>query len=86
VPPSHGTYQGLDLEQLDPGDEHQLMFLLEALHHDEEQDVPGPDREPNPRLHVLAHIVIANQLLADDPPESGRRSSGWLALVTAGTT
>lgn len=71
VPPGHGIYQGLDLEQLDPGDEHQLMFLLEARHLDEDQDVPGPDGEPtNPRLHVLAHVVIANQLLADDPPET----------------
>jgi len=71
VPSGHGTYQGLDLEQLDPRDEHQLTLLLEALHFDGGRDVSGLDAEStNPRLHVLAHIVIANQILADDPPET----------------
>jgi Domain of unknown function (DUF1841) len=71
VPPSHGTYQGLDLEQLDPGDEHQLMLLLEALHFGGGRGVPGLDEElTNPELHVLAHVVVANQLLGDDPPET----------------
>ena len=32
VPPGHGTYQGLDLERLDPDDEHERTFLLEAQH------------------------------------------------------
>jgi hypothetical protein len=34
------------------------------------EEMPGPDGEPvNPTLHVALHIMIANQLLADDPPE-----------------
>jgi len=30
VPPGHGTYRGLDLERLDPDDEDERTFLLEA--------------------------------------------------------
>jgi hypothetical protein len=30
VPPGHGSYQGLDLEQLDPDDEDERMLLLEG--------------------------------------------------------
>jgi hypothetical protein len=32
IPPGHGTYQGLDLELLDPADENELTFLIEAQH------------------------------------------------------
>jgi hypothetical protein len=45
VVPGHGSYRGLDVELLDPADEAELMFLIEAMHH-----------------------IVANQLLADDPP------------------
>jgi len=74
VPPGHGTYQGLDLERLDPHDEHELTFLLEAQHLELEEaldsgeEVLNADDEPvNPRLHVMLHVVIANQLLAELP-------------------
>ncbi len=76
APPGHGTYRGLDLELLDPGDENDLTFLVEALHpeleaglrSDEEMIVDG---EPfNPRLHIAMHQVAASQLLADDPPQT----------------
>ena len=77
VPAGHGTYRGLDLEQLDPDDEDERTFLLEAQHLDMEEalkrheEMPGPDGEPiNPTLHVALHGMIANQLLADDPPET----------------
>jgi hypothetical protein len=76
MPSGHGTYRGLDLELLDPGDEGELTFLIEAQHAElgdalrsgEEVTVGG---EPfSPRLHVALHEVVANQLLADDPPET----------------
>ena len=76
MPPGHGTYQGLDLELLDPADENELTFLIEAQHtefqaalrDDEEMIVGG---EPfSPRLHVTMHQIVANQLLADDPPQT----------------
>jgi hypothetical protein len=73
----HGTYQGLDLELLHPDDEHELTLLLEAQHLELEEalesgeEILNAEGEPtNPRLHVMLHVVIANQLLADDPPET----------------
>jgi hypothetical protein len=76
VPPGHGTYQGLDLELLDPADEDELTFLIEARHtefenalrSDEEMIIDG---EPfSPRLHIAMHQVVASQLLVDDPPQT----------------
>jgi hypothetical protein len=70
----HGTYQGLDLELLDPGHEDERAILIEALYpgfmdarHGEE-DVIVNGEPVNARLHVAMHQVVANQLLADDPP------------------
>jgi len=77
VPSGHGTYQGLDLELLNPHDEGELTFLLEAQHLEMEEalesseEILNADGEPmSPRLHVTLHVVVANQLLADDPPET----------------
>jgi hypothetical protein len=76
VPPGHGLYSGMDLELLDPADEEELMFLIEAVH---EESGYGPgsaggvtasDEPFNPRLHVAMHHVVARQILADDPPET----------------
>lgn len=76
VPSGHGIYQGLDLELLNPADEDDLTFLIEAQHpelegalrHDEEMTAGG---EPfSPRLHVTLHQVVASQLLAGDPPQT----------------
>ena len=76
IPPGHGTYQGLDLELLDPDDEDERTFLIEAQHLELEEALQRGEEvtvggEPmNPRLHVTMHLVVANQLLADDPPET----------------
>ena len=77
VPAGHGTYRGLDLELLNPDDEDERTFLLEAQHPELEaalergEEITTADGEPmNPRLHVTLHLVVANQLLADDPPET----------------
>src|SRR5271166_1776770 len=77
VPPGHGSYRGLDLERLDPHDEDERTFLLEAQHLDmaealeRHEEMTGGDGEPfNPQLHVTLHQVVANQILADDPPET----------------
>jgi len=48
VPAGHGSYQGLDLEWLDPADEDERSFLLEALHPDFE-DALRDDEEMVPR-------------------------------------
>ena len=76
IPAPHGTYRGLDLELLDPGDEDDRALLIEAWHPEFADAVHGDgdvivDGEPvNPRLHMAMHQVVANQLVADDPPET----------------
>ena len=76
VPPAHGICQELDLQLLDPGDEDERALLIEALHPEFADALQGEDDviidgEPvNPRLHVAMHQVVANQLLANDPPET----------------
>lgn len=77
APAGHGTYRGLELEQLDPDDEDELTFLLEAQHPEmaealerHEEMVAASGDTINPTLHVLLHVVVAKQLLADDPPET----------------
>jgi hypothetical protein len=71
IPPGHGLYRGMDLELLDPDDDDELMFLIEAMH---EERGPGgvkaSDGPGNPRLHVAMHHVVARQILADDPPKT----------------
>lgn len=76
VPPGHGIYQGLDLGLLDPGNEDDRTFLIEAQHPEfadalrSDADVIVDGEPVNPRLHVAMHQVVANQLLACDPPET----------------
>ena len=90
VPRARGIYQELDLQLLDPGDEDERALLIEALHPEfagalQSEDDVIIDGEPvNPRLHVAMHQVVANQLLANDPPETwqtvqrlARRGYDW---------
>lgn len=67
IPPGHGTYQGLDLELLDPDDENELSFLIEAQH-PELKDALRKDEE----------IVVDGGLSAQGCPANGRhrRHSG----------
>jgi hypothetical protein len=77
VPAGHGSYRELDLELLNLDDEDDRGFLLEAQHPemtgalDRHEEMITASGEPmNPTLHVTLHGVVANQLLADDPPET----------------
>ena len=76
MPPRHGIYPGPDLELLDPSDEDELTFLIEARHTEFEDALRSDeemiaDGEPfSPRLHIAMHQVVASQLLAGDPPET----------------
>lgn len=76
VPAGHGTYQEIDLERLDPDSEDDRSLLIEALHGEFEDALESGDEmtvngEPfSPRLHLSMHQVVANQLIADDPPET----------------
>jgi len=76
LPPAHGTYRGLDLELLNPADEDDRALLIEAWHPEFADAAHGDDdvildgELVNPRLHLAMHEVVANQLLADEPPEA----------------
>lgn len=86
VPPGHGSYRGLGLELLDPTDEAELTFLIEAIHPELADALGSADEvivggEPfSPRLHVAMHQIVANQLLADDPPETWQTVQRLAAL------
>jgi hypothetical protein len=87
VPRAEGIYRGLDMEMVDPYDHNERMFLLEALHPEMEdglerdEDMKGPDGQPiNPALHVTLHQAIADQLLADEPPETWQTVQRLAAL------
>lgn len=61
----------MDLESLDPADEGELTFLIEAAHQGVNPDDMSAVDEPfNPRLHVAMHQVVVNQILGDEPPET----------------
>jgi hypothetical protein len=86
LPPVYGFYRDIDLEDLDPDDEDDRGLLIEALHPEYADALQGDDDvivdgEPvNPRLHVAMHQVVANQLLADDPPETWQTVQRLAAL------
>ena len=75
MPAGHGSYQGIDLELLDPGDESELTLLIEAQHPEFEDALRDNEEmliggEPmSPRLHVTMHQIVVNQVMSDDPPE-----------------
>ena len=86
MPAGHLSYQGLDLARLDPASEDERIVLLEALHpgvedalrDDEEMVVAG--ELVSPRLHITLHQIVANQLLADDPPQTWQTVQRLAAL------
>jgi hypothetical protein len=91
VPSGHGTYQGLDLELLNPADEGERTFLIEARHpefegalrDDEEMVVDG---EPfSPALHIARTRLSPASYWPAIRPKPGRPSSGWPGSATTGT-
>jgi Domain of unknown function (DUF1841) len=75
MPPAHGSYQGIDLELLDPDDENDRMLLIEAQHPEYEAalrdhaEVVVGGEPVNPQLHITMHQIVVNQVLAAQPPE-----------------
>jgi hypothetical protein len=79
VPGGHGLFRGVDLALLDPLNADDRRLLIEAEHPDladaverGEQVVVIDGEEVNPRLHLMLHEVLTEQLLNDDPPEVWR--------------
>ena len=86
MPAGHGSHQGLDLERLDPADEDDRVFLLEALHPEfedalrDDEEVVVAGEQVSPRLHITLHQIVANQLLDDNPPEAWQTVQRLTAL------
>lgn len=73
-PPVLGWHDGIDLSSLDPEDEGDREALILAEHPDMAAGLgEGPDSvvgEPNLKLHLAVHRVVASQIWNDDPPET----------------
>ena len=76
VPPLSGQFNGIELSFLDPHDEHHRTILVLAEHPELRSAIEsGRDkihhhgRVVNPQLHLAMHEIVANQLLANEPPE-----------------
>lgn len=78
IPSAHGTYDEIELNQLDPDDEDDLRILMDARHPEfedalrnhEEMTVDG--EAFNPTLHVTMYHIVDRQLLANNPPQTWR--------------
>jgi uncharacterized protein DUF1841 len=76
MPALSGQFDGIELGLLDPDDEHDRSVLILAEHPELSAAIEsGRDkihhhgRVVNPALHVAMHEIVANQLLANEPPE-----------------
>lgn len=86
-PPARGRHREIELEYLDPADPDERRILLEAEHPElhralrrgDEEVVIGGERI-NPRLHIVMHEIVANQLWDDDPPEAWETAQRLIAL------
>ncbi|HXF97943.1 MAG TPA: DUF1841 family protein [Gaiellaceae bacterium] len=85
-PRRRGRYRGLVLDGLDPADPDERRFLIEAEHPElqdaleRHEDVLVGGRAVNPRLHILVHEIVANQLWDGDPPEVWETAKRLLGL------
>jgi hypothetical protein len=72
IPAIEQDSDDIDTSLLDPADPDERALLIRAAHPeldtDQETMVLG-GREINPRLHLMLHEIVANQLADDDPPE-----------------
>jgi hypothetical protein len=76
VPPQSGEFDGVELSLLDPDDENDRTILVLAEHPELRSAIEsGRDkihhhgRAVNPQLHLAMHQIVANQLLANEPPQ-----------------
>jgi hypothetical protein len=83
VPTVVTSLDGDELE-VDPADEDQRELLIVAEHPQYRQVLDDPFSDElvdgvNPRLHVVMHRIIANQLWDDTPPEVWQAAERLLA-------
>ena len=87
MPPLTGTFDDVDLEFVDPGDENDRWVLVAAEHPDLHAAVDAGEREIavdgqiiNPALHLGLHEAVAKQVWDDEPPEVGLTAQRLTAL------
>lgn len=76
MPPVQGSFDGVELEDLDPADEDDRRMLLLAEHpelqeaiENDEHEIELDGRRMSPQLHLVMHEVVANRIWEDDPAE-----------------
>lgn len=75
-PAAHGTYDEMELADLDPRKEDDRELLIEARHPEywaalkSGRDTVTGGHAVNPRLHVISHLVVLNQVVDGNPPET----------------
>ena len=76
MPALQGQFDGIELSLLDPDDEDDLAILVLAEHPElrsaiasGREKIHHHGRVVNPQLHLAMHEIVANQLLANDPPQ-----------------
>ncbi len=86
-PPARGRYEGIELEHLDPADPDERGILIKAEHPELHKALRRGDDEiviagqpMSPRLHIVMHEIVANQLWDDDPPETWQTAQRLVAL------
>ncbi len=82
-PERSGSFDGIDLEHLNPADEDDRTILIAAEHSDwvptleaSAPQIQVNGRTASPALHLSMHEMVANQIWNDDPPgvwEAARR-------------
>jgi hypothetical protein len=77
----------IELSLLDPGEEGDRHFLILAEHpelqeavEDDQDEITLHGNLMSPRLHLSMHEIVANQLWADDPPETWPTAQRLMAL------
>ena len=86
-PPARGRYEGIELEYLDPADPDERGILIKAEHPELHKALRRGDDEiviagqpMSPRLHIVMHEIVANQLWDDDPPETWQTAQRLVGL------
>lgn len=88
VRPASGEFDEIDLALLDPADEDDRRILILAEHpelrvaiEDDHDEICINGLTMSPRLHLVMHEIVANQLWDDNPPEVWQTAQ---RLVAAG--
>lgn len=78
-PPMEGTYDGIQLNEVDAADPDVRRLLINAQHAGEDLG-PHHSNDLNLALHCALHEMVANQIWESDPPEVWETAQELLAI------